>query len=224
MIMLAKMSEEARRVLIALVIIILLIFVLIGLIGNAMRRLIKHQGHQVDTFMYDIVRTMVVKTPFKFRQVAYKKNHRLLFMQAWIPFLMILISLSFLIGYMGITKRWDFNIFDYYGTDGTNGEGFTTLFFVFDFKNVPKNNFFGLSIPSDWPPTLNAPYLAVEAWPSYVFAPIFFTGAIWFLICVEAFMARIYRIWFLSKRVFIKKLDNYEAKDNPLDPSSALDE
>ncbi|NLN80673.1 MAG: hypothetical protein GX132_04740 [Erysipelotrichia bacterium] len=224
MIYLAKMSEETKRVLIALAIIILLIFVLIGLIGTAIRRLAKNQGLQVDTFMHDVVKTRVVKTPFKFRQLAYRKNHRLLFMQAWVPFLMLLISFAFLVGYMGIAKRWDFNVFDYYGTDGTNGEGFTTLFFIFDFKNAPRTDFFGMSVVSNWPPVLNSPYLAKEAWPSYVFTPIFLVGAVWFLVCVEAYMARLYRIWVLSKKVFIKKLEDYDAAKNPLDPASTLNE
>ncbi|MDD3207595.1 MAG: hypothetical protein GX816_03565 [Erysipelotrichia bacterium] len=217
MLFLIKLSENEKRLIIALLIAVILVFVLIGFLGLLVKKIMISQAHRADTFMYDLVVTKTVKNPRHFRRVGNKKNHRLLFKQSWLPFLFLIASVTFLLTYMGITGHWDLNVFDYYGTDGTNGEGFTTLFFVFDFANAPRTEFFGITIVSGWPPVLSSPYLSVNAWPSYVFVPLFLTGGVWYLVCVQAFIARSVRIMFQSKKVFEKRLDNYDATKNPLD-------
>ena len=217
MLFLVKLTENEKRLIIALLIAVILVFVLIGFLGILVKKIMLSQAHRADTFMYDLVITKTVENPHHFRQVANKKNHRLLFKQSWLPFLILLISIAFLLTYMSISSNWDLNVFDYYGTNGTNGEGFATLFFIFDFPNAPRADFFGIIIISDWPPILSSPYLSLNAWPSYVFVPLFLTGGVWYLVCVQAFIARTYRILVQSKKVFEKRLDNYDATKNPLD-------
>ncbi|MFA5442997.1 MAG: hypothetical protein WCX85_03635 [Bacilli bacterium] len=214
---LIKISENEKRLLLVLLAVVILLFVLIGLLGLVVKRIMTSQAKRADTFMYDLVRTKAVKSPRHFRRVGFKKNHRLLFLQSWIPFLILLVSAAFLITYMAVANHWDLNVFDYFGTDGTDGEGFTTLFFIFDFPNAPKSTFFGIEIVSDWPPIISEPYLSAKAWPSYVFVPIFLTGAIWYIVCVQAFIARTWRILVLSKKAFEKSLENYDATKNPID-------
>ena len=215
--MLVKLSENEKRLIIGLLIAVILIFVLIGFLGLLVKKIMISQAHRADTFMYDLVVTKTVKNSRHFRQVGNKKNHRLLFKQSWIPFLLLLVSVTFLLIYMGVSGNWDLNVFDYYGSNGTDGEGFTTLFFIFDFPNAPRTEWFGISIVSGWPPILSSPYLSANAWPSYVFVPLFVTGAIWYIVCVQAFIARSYRLLVQSKKVFEKRLDNYDATKNPLD-------
>ena len=214
---LITISENEKRMLLVLLAAVILVFVLIGLLGLLVKRIMSSQAKRADTFMYDLVYTKAIKNPRHFRRVGFKKNHRLLFQQSWIPFLILLVAAAFLVTYMAIADHWNLNVFDYYGTDGTDGEGFMTLFFIFDFANAPKSTFFGMQIVSDWPPLLSSPYLSANAWPSYVFVPIFLTGAIWYLICVQAFIARTWRILVMSKKSFEKSLDNYDATKNPID-------
>jgi len=217
MLFLIKLTENEKRLIIALLIAVILVFVLIGFLGLLVKKIMLSQAHRADTFMYDLVITKTVKTPHHFRKVANKKNHRLLFRQSWLPFLILLVAITFLLIYMSVSGNWDLNVFDYHGTDGTNGEGFATLFFIFDFPNAPRADFFGITIIADWPPILSSPYLSAAAWPSYVFVPLFLTGGVWYLVCVQAFIARTYRILVQSKKVFEKRLDNYDATKNPLD-------
>lgn len=214
---LVTLSENDKKLLIALAIAVILIFVLIGFLGLLVKKIMTAQANRADTFMYDLVITKTLKNPRHFRRVGFKKNHRLLFKQSWLPFLLILVSVSFLLIYMAITGNWTLNVFDYYGTNGTDGEGFATLFFIFDFPAAPRTEWFGFSIVSGWPPILSSPYLSVNAWASYVFVPIFATGALWYIVCVQAFIARTFRILVKSKKVFEKLLDNYDATKNPID-------
>ncbi|MFA5422007.1 MAG: hypothetical protein WC344_04455 [Bacilli bacterium] len=214
---LVTLSENEKRLIIGLLIAVILVFVLIGFLGLLVKKIMSSQARRADTFMYDLVITKTLKDSNHFRRVANIKNHRLLFKQSWLPFLILLASVAFLLTFMGITSRWNLNVFDYYGTNGTDGEGFTTLLFIFDFPNAPKTEFFGMTIISGWPPILSSPYLSVNAWPSYVFVPLFATGGVWYLACVQAFIARSYRILVQSKKVFEKRLDNYDATKNPLD-------
>jgi len=217
MFFLIKLTENDKRIIIALLIILILVFVLIGYLGMLIKRIMVFQAHRADTFMYDLVITKVVENPHHFRKVGRKKNWRLLFKQSWIPFLILLVSAAFLITYMGISGNWNLDVFDY-GVGSVGGEGFTTLFFIFDFANAPRSDFFGISLVSGWPPILSNPHLSATAWPSYVFVPLFLVGSLWYLVNVQAFIARSYRILIQSKKVFEKRLDNYDATKNPLDP------
>ena len=73
---LIKLTENDKRLLIALFIVFILVFVLIGYLVKLTKRIMKRQGKQVDTFMYDMVRLKVVKTTKHFRKVANKKSYR----------------------------------------------------------------------------------------------------------------------------------------------------
>jgi hypothetical protein len=124
---LITISENEKRMLLVLLAAVILVFVLIGLLGLLVKRVMSSQAKRADTFMYDLVYTKAIKNPRHFRRVGFKKNHRLLFQQSWIPFLILLVRAAFLVTYMAIADHWNLNVFDYYGTDGTDGEGFTTL-------------------------------------------------------------------------------------------------
>ena len=58
-----KMTENDKRVLIALLFVIIIIFVLIGIIGSIMIRTMKWQGKKCDTLVSDVVTNHIVKTP-----------------------------------------------------------------------------------------------------------------------------------------------------------------
>ncbi|MFA5481257.1 MAG: hypothetical protein WC282_02600, partial [Bacilli bacterium] len=160
MLFLIKLTENDKRIIIAVLILFILVFVLIGLLGQLVKRIMLSQAHRADTFMYDLVVTKTVKNPRHFRRVGYQKNNRLLFKQSWLPFLILLVSITFLLTYMGISGNWDLNVFDY-GADSVGGEGFTTLFFIFDFPAAPRSDFFGVNIISGWPPVISSPHLSL---------------------------------------------------------------
>lgn len=216
---LLKLTENDKRVLIAICLLFILLFVLVGYIVVIVRRIMRRQAKQVDTFMYDAVRLRVIKTPRHFRKVAHIKSCRYLFKKSWIPVLLMSIASITLLIFCLI--KGEKNISFLFSPD----HGFPTLFYLFDWKNVPRANFFGLNLPCDWPPILVTAagrkctpaflYKDIYAWMSYIIVPLFVIGAIWYLITIQAFIAREYRILKMSKDVFKKNLDAL-ADDNTI--------
>ena len=92
-VLLIKLSENDKRVIIAIFLILILVFVLIGLIGSLIVRTMKWQGKKCDTLVSDVVRNHIVTTPLQLRNYARKKNTRYFIKQAWIPILLILESI-----------------------------------------------------------------------------------------------------------------------------------
>ncbi|MCX5775627.1 MAG: hypothetical protein NTV44_04625 [Firmicutes bacterium] len=200
--MFIKLTENDKRVLIAICIVIFLVFILIGYLGLLIERIMKRQARDLDTSMHDVVSTGVVDTPRYFRRIAFKKNARLFYKQSRYSFLIVFVSVAFLYFYLLYIRNFDLNFLFDYQTKGIN-----TLFFIFDWSLVPFNTFFGLTLPSGWPPLLSAPHFMVEAWPSYVFMPLFTVGMVWLLINIQALIARTFRLLKMSSDVFKKNLD-----------------
>jgi hypothetical protein len=210
--LLVKLTENDKRLLIAIFIVFILVFVLIGYLVHLVKRIMKRQAKQVDKFMYDMVKLKIVKTTKHFRKVANKKSYRYFFKKSVIPIIFMLIS-SLTVLIFCLIKEIN-NISFLFSTEN----GFMSLFYTFDWKNMPKAEFFGITLPCDWPPVLNTPHFVyndVHAWISYICVPLFSIGVIWYLINVQAFIARAYRIIKMSKDVFGKDLEKLAA-DNEI--------
>jgi len=213
MVTLAKLSENDKRFILALLFILILLFVLVGCIGILVKKILKQQASKMDDLLHDVVKTGVIKSERKLRIFGAKKNHRQLFKEAWIPLLIMLVSALIIILYCVIYQNWSLNIFDY-----EKKEGFGTLIFILDWNNAPKQTFFGIEIVSDWPPCIHYPTWEWHAWGSYLFVPGMLVGGIWFLIAVQAYIARSYRLIKLSKKVFNKSLEDFNANDAAREP------
>ena len=216
MTVLVKLTETDKRVLIAVLLLVVLIFVLIGFIGSVIVRVMKWEGRKIDTMCRDAVVTRVIKDPKHFKKYARKKSHRAFFKESRIPLLILLVAgLTYLISCI-LTKNWPYNIFDY-GVDNQGGTGFTTLFYVWDFSDC-FSSFFGINLLSKWPTkTFNVPHFSVQAIGSYIFALTFVVGAIWYLITVQRYLARLIRIIRLSDTIYSKSLEGYNMADAELE-------
>ena len=215
MALLIKLTETDKRVLIAVLLLVVLIFVLIGFIGSVIVRVMKWQGRKIDTMCRDAVVARVVKDPKHFKRYARKKNHRAFFKESRVPLLILVVSgLTYFISCI-VTKQWPYNIFDY-GVDNKGGYGFTTLFYIWNFEGC-FNKFFGITLLSQWPTkTFNVPHFSVDAIGSYIFALTFVVGALWYLLTVQRFIARLIRIIRLSDTIYSKSLENYNMADAEL--------
>ncbi len=197
------LSETDKRILIALCFLLIFLFVVVGYIGLLISRIMKSQGRRMDTLMHDIVVTRVVSDRKGFLKVARKKNWRYFFKTTWIPLLILVFDFILLLIAESLND-FNYNIFDY------EKQGFTTLFFLWDFDGAEKASFFGLfEIMIDWPPLLNSPHFEVEAIWSYFFAPIFLVGIIWYLFNLQALIARTIKMYQLSNSIYVKNLENY---------------
>lgn len=204
---LLQLSETDKRILIAVCLVLILVFIIAGYIGVLTARIMTWQGKRLDTMMSDIVITRVVEDKKGFLKVARKKNWRYFFKTAWIPFLVLIFSFIILFIAEAIYE-FTYDIFDYHK------QGFTTLLFLWDF-NDPEiyTDFFGIKIIASWPPLLNSPHFEIEAIWSYLFVPIFLTGAIWYLICLQCLIARTIRMYKLADSVYSKSLEGFNINE-----------
>ena len=73
---LLKLSENDKRIIIAICLVIILLFVLIGVLGSIVVRTMKWQSKKCDTLVSDVVVNRIVTTPHQLRVYARKKNTR----------------------------------------------------------------------------------------------------------------------------------------------------
>ncbi len=209
---LAKISEDSKRLIIALLFILIVLFVIIGCIGIIIKKVMKKQAQGADDMMYDVIRAGLFNEKKKLIRFGIKKNHLVFFKQAWIPFIIMCVASLILLLYCLTMNNWDVNIFD------NQTEGIGTLFHVFDWANTPKTKIFGIEVISDWPPLLTSPHWSWQAWGSYIFVPAMFVGLLWFMICVQAYIAREFRIYKIAKKVFSRSIDDLPPQEKPIEP------
>lgn len=210
MTLLAQLTESDKRLIMILCLIFVLVFVLVGYIGVLVKKIMTFQGKKMDDLVHDVVVTGVITDSHKLMRYGIKKNHRLLFKDSWIPVLIMAVAGLTMLIYCIIYNNWTINPFEW-----GEGVGFGTLLFHFDWDGAPRSNFFGLTLMSDWPEVIHSPTWSWNAWGSYIFVPGIFVGGIWFLIDVQAYIARSYKLFKLSKSVFNKSLDKFDASELP---------
>ena len=201
-----KFTENDIRLLIAVLAIFILVIILMGYLTLLVRKIMNWQGKKMDDLLHDVVKSGVINNEKKLRIFGLKKNRILLFKQARVPFVIMAVGgLSLLIACI-IIQQWGFNPF------GTQETGFGTLFFVFDWEGA-MGDFFGIHMLIKWPDVIRAPYFSAQAIGSYIFVPCIVVGGVWFAICVQAYIARSYRLYKLSKKLFNKSLEDFKAEE-----------
>lgn len=209
--LLLKLTENDKRIIIAICLVVILLFVLIGVIGSIVVRTMKWQGKKCDTLVSDVVVNRIVTTPHQLRVYARKKNTRHFIKQAWIPILLIVAGVVTIIIHNAVTKNWSYNPFNI-------DDGFGTLLFVWDFKDPDSyTKVFGVTVMASWPPLANEPHFAVDALASYFAVPLVIVGACWYLVVAQAYLARTLRAYKLSKQVFEKSLEGFN-QNTPINP------
>ena len=204
---LISLSENDKRLLIALLLVLILVFVLIGYIGMLITRVMRWQGKMLDNLVADVLYTRVVTTRKHFFAYANKKNWRYFFKQSWIAIVIIAVSFLVLVIRNAIAKDFSYNPFDM-------EKGFGSLLFLWDFKNPDYyTKIFNITILASWPDLINKPHFVAEAWASYIFVPGIIIGGIWYLWAVQSFIARTLRMIRLSRTAFDKNLDNFNQND-----------
>ena len=217
----AVIPEDARRMILYFLLFLVLVFVLIGAIGELVRKIMTDQASRADGLVHDVVVTGVITNERKLRIFGFKKNHRQFFKESWIPLAIIATSFLILLIYYMTMNKWGANPFSM--------DEFLTLFHHFDWDGA-KGNFFGLNIVINWPAIYRNPIPSWDLWGSYLFVPVFLTGCVWYFVTVQAFIARDWHIVRLSKTVFNKSLKDYNPGDGPIapidpeDPSKVDDE
>ncbi len=200
--LLIQLSETDKRVLFALLIIFILLVVIIAYIGYLINVVMKRQGKRIEHYVSDVVYTRVITDPKHFKQYARKKNWQIFYKRSKWPIFLVAIAGILLLVYEFI-KGFNYNPF-------SSVDGFGTLLFSWDFGDPDLyQEFFGVKLISKWPALSNTPHFVAEAWCGYIFVPLFLTGVIWYLGCVQALIARYLHINKLSDSIFSKNLENF---------------
>ncbi len=220
---LVKLTENDKRLIAAFLLLLILVFVIVGLIVNLIIKIMKSQGDYIDKAMHDMVVSKVVEDPKSFRRIAFIKSRQKLFLSARIPAIILLVSgaLTLIFGLIYHANNWTFDFFQYNnGTANQGGSGFNTLFFIWNYaapesEMIPKTfEIFGMKVQIMQPPLINTPHLSVAAIPAYIISLGILVGVVWFLLCVQAYVARTIRIFKLSKSVYSKSLEDFNASKN----------
>ena len=192
-----NLSENTKHALFILFLGIILIFVVIGYLSYAVEATMKKQGRKADEMLATVVKAEYFQEEKRFRKFAFKKNIRIFYVQARTAFLIMLISAFAYLLFCLFFGKWGYNPLN-------REDGFGSLFYKFD--NWPTESFFGIQLISGWPEVVERPHFEAIAIVSYIFVPVFFVGAIWFLICTQAFIARSIRIRKIYIAIYRKKL------------------
>ena len=205
--LLIALSENDKRLLIALLLVLILVFVLIGYIGMLITRIMKWQGKMLDNLVADVLYTRVVTDRKHFFRYARKKNWRLFFKQSWVAIIILLVSGLVLVIRDAIARDFTYNPFN-------SENGFGTVLFLWDFSNPDYyTKIFNITVLSSWPGLINTPHLVGEAWASYIFVPGIIIGGLWYFWAVQSLIARTIRMIKLSRSAFDKNLDNFNQND-----------
>lgn len=210
--MASKMNENTKRILIILCLFIILFFVFMGALATAVQSLMKKQGSKADEMLANVTKVDYFKKESQYKRFAIKKNIRLFYRQARIPFLVIVAcALSYVLYCLFGGAPWGYNPFN-------RVDGFGSI--LIRFGEFPKEKFFGIKLISGFPNVISKPHFEWSAWFSYLFVPINVIGIIWFLIYTQAYISRSIRIYAIARGIYRKKLVPDETPVNPASPAA----
>ncbi len=200
-----SLNESDKRLLIILLVIMIFLFIIVGLIGALIRFVTNRFGRRMDYEVHEAAILRVITTPEQLKKYGGIKNNRLLVKMSIIPFCIALASLIVYIIYSTVYGVWARDYF----------KEFSSLLFNFDWGNE-KNfvNFWGLTLLARWPDLISSPQWINEYWGSYLLVPLWLTSIIWYLVVIQAYLARAVRLNKLSHSIFEKSLDDFNFFDD----------
>lgn len=199
-----SLSDKDKRVILIFFLLLIVIVAFIAVIGAIITRVMRWQAKKMDDLTHDVVVTNVINNKKDFIHYARIKNWRYYFKQAWIPLIILVVSILVLVIRNTATNDWAYDLLDYKKT------GFNTLFFIWDFNDPAiHHTFFGIDLICDWPTLINTPHFSLDAWASYLFFFGVLIGGGWYLVVLQCLIARTIRMYKLSYDLYTKSLEGY---------------
>jgi len=196
----SQRTQDIIKAILIIFLVVILVFALFGFIGSLIEKTMKAQGKKVDFYMTNVVISRICDKPKEFVRIARKKNNICFFKASITPIIFMLISFIIWLSYHLSIGAWDQSIFD-------TKTGILSLFYVWDFsavKYVPPLGFDNITI-ANYPH-----FLADETMTNYFIFLFLFSGLIWYLINVQAYCSRLYRINYLKKTIYSKDLSQID--------------
>jgi len=189
---LIALTENDKRVLFAIILVVIVIFVVIGLLGSIVVRVMKWQGKRMDTLCHDVTVTRVVNDKKHFIKYGRIKNWRTFFKQAWIPVCILLADAIFIIVYESVVG-WNYNPF-------SMENGFGTWLFTWRISETEYVDL-GFLAFRKWEVT-HAPQFVPSAWPGYIFVTVLIGAGCWYLVAIQCLLSRTIRLYKLGSDIF----------------------
>jgi hypothetical protein len=202
--LLAKMtlSENDKRLLICLLILIILIVIIFGYLQKLVGYIMKIQGLQIDTMMFDIMRTRVIVTKKEFRKEAFYKSRVYFLKKAWIPFAMVGVFGIILVIYAAAAHNMDFSFFNKAWYDMS-----------FSFNDISTVRVLNMTLIQDWPTIKKASDFSwsIDKYVSLSLTLAALVSSIAYLVQCQALLSRSLRIFQLGHTYFSKDLNKTSA-------------
>lgn len=211
---LSEKSQNVLKVIIIILLILVIVLTLLGLLGMLIEKIMKKQGRKVDEYMNHLIFSRMVDKKKDFEKYAKLKNRILFFKQSIPPVIFgVAAVLIWVIYHLAFNPNWSESIFTgdlwYDGVNQRVGTGIMTLFYTFDFTKVEYVPPLGFTF--DKIIVTNTPHFV--GWPTFINYIVFIFGAIaiiWYLVNVQAYVSRLFRISELSKKLYSKDLDSID--------------
>lgn len=198
--LISEKTQTWLKAILIIFLVLILVFAIFGFLGNLIEKTMKFQGKKVDYYMTNVVISRVCDKPKDFVRVAKLKNRICFFKASITPLIFLALSLITWVSYHTATGNWAESIFD-------TKTGIGTLFYIFDFSNVkyiPPLGFEGIAVS-------NTPhFLTNQSITNYIIFTFLAVGVIWYLVNVQAYVARLYRISSLRKSIYSKDLSTID--------------
>lgn len=210
---LINLTENDKRLIIAILLIFILLFVIIGFFGILVQKIMKFQGKRGEHLIHDVAYARVCPTEAKLRFYGYRKNIRYFTKTSWIPMLILFIgAATYFIcsaAYGHLINLHDFGTAPAGEVVTSGGEGWLNMFFVWDLKHPHHAEFFGMNLISGFD-LLSKPHMTTKSIPAYIFFFSMVIGGVWWFICVQAYIARAFYIYKASRKAFLKNMDDID--------------
>jgi hypothetical protein len=197
---LSQKTQDLIKVILIIFLVVILVFAIFGFIGNLIEKTMKAQGKKVDVYMTNVVISRICDKPKDFVRIAKEKNRICFFKASITPIILMLIALIVWVSYHIVNGNWSESIFD-------TVTGVGTLFYTFDFSKVEyvaPLGFAGITV-SNYPH-----FLTNEAATNYIIFAFLLVGYVWYLINIQAYFSRLYRINELRKSIYSKDLSTID--------------
>ena len=99
-----KFSESDKKITIILIVLLLLVIIICGYLQKLVGYIMRYQGLQVDTMMYNIIKTKTIDDRKTFKKEAYRKSMVLFTKKSWIPFIVTVLMVFAILIYGWCTQ------------------------------------------------------------------------------------------------------------------------
>ncbi len=194
-------TENWWKILLIIFFIVIFVFVLIGLIGALIRFIMRKQAKAVDKDMGKLIVSRLIDNPKDYKEIANIKSMDRFFKASALPLSLLFVALILYLIYGFTFSRWSDSLL-------SKETGIGSLFYLLDFSSIK----YIPPLALDWEKIVwfaPSPFTDERIFNYFIFA-FTFSGGIIYLIDVQAYVARKYRINKTAKEIFSANLDKID--------------